>query len=88
MQCDADVAGQRFEQLDIFAREEVAAERAAEADDGDGAAVGRAVQRFVDGLRLRNAARQIVVQVEQGGGALLIGGRCTACWAFSRKMWV
>ena len=34
---DADVAGQRLEQLDVFAGEEVAAQRAAQADDGDGA---------------------------------------------------
>ena len=37
---DADVAGQRFEQLNVFARQEVAAQRAAQADDGDGAAAG------------------------------------------------
>ena len=38
---DADVAGQGFEQLDVFAGEEVAADGAAQADDGDGAAGGR-----------------------------------------------
>ena len=37
---DADVAGQRFEQLDVFAGKKVAAQRAAQADDGDGAAGG------------------------------------------------
>ncbi len=36
---DADVAGQRFQQFNVFAREEVAADGAAQADDGDGAAV-------------------------------------------------
>ncbi len=35
---DADVAGEGLEQLDVFAGEEVAADGAAEADDGDGAA--------------------------------------------------
>ena len=34
---DADVAGERLEQLDVFAGEEVAADGAAKADDGDGA---------------------------------------------------
>ena len=38
LQGDADVAGEGFEQLDIFAGEEVAAHGPAEADDGDGAA--------------------------------------------------
>jgi hypothetical protein len=37
LQGDADVAGQGFEQLDVFAGEEVAADGAAQADDGDGA---------------------------------------------------
>ena len=40
LQRDADVAGQGFEQLDVFAGEEVAAHGAAQADDGDGAAGG------------------------------------------------
>ena len=71
LQGDADVAGEGFEQLDIFARQEVAAEGAAEADDGDGAA-GGFVLRLVDRLGLSDAAREIVVQVEQGCGALLV----------------
>ena len=58
---DADVAGERLEQLDVFAGEEIAADGAAQADDGDGAR-GRSVLY---------AAREIVVEVEQGGGALL-----------------
>ena len=37
LQRDADVAGQRLEQLDVFAGEEIAADGAAQADDGDGA---------------------------------------------------
>ena len=65
---DADVAGQGFEQLDVFARQKVAAQRAAEADDGDGAAGGLAIVQ----LHRRHAAGQIVVQVEQSGGALLV----------------
>ena len=43
LQGDADVAGEGFEQLDVFAGQEVAAQRAAQADDGDGAARGGAV---------------------------------------------
>ena len=39
---DADVAGEGFEELDVFARQEVAAQGAAEADDGDGAAADAA----------------------------------------------
>ena len=58
---DADVAGQGFEQLDIFAGEEVAADGAAEADDGDGACGGAVL----------HAAGQVVVQIEQGGGLAL-----------------
>ncbi len=65
---DADVAGQGFEQFHVFAGQEIAAQRAAEADDGDGAAGGLAI--FA--LHLSHAAGQIVVQVEQGGGALLV----------------
>ena len=64
---DADVAGQGFEQFDIFAGEEIAADGAAQADDGDGAAVGR--------LPSWHAAGQIVVEVEQCGGALLVLGQ-------------
>ena len=40
LQSDADVAGQRFQQLHIFAGQKVAAQSAAQADDGDGAARG------------------------------------------------
>ncbi len=54
---DADVGGQRFEQLDIFGREEVAGRGAAQADDGDGA--------------LLQPTGQVVVQIKLGGrGAL------------------
>ena len=41
LQRDADVAGQRLEQLHVFAGEEVAADGAAQADHGDGAALHR-----------------------------------------------
>ena len=69
---DADVAGEGLEQLDVFAGEEVAADGAAEADDGDGAAGGGL--RSGAGLDLAggDAAGQIVVEVEQRGGALLV----------------
>ena len=59
---DADVAGQRFEQLHVFAGEEVAVDRAAQADDGDGA-------RHRPVL---HAAGKVVVQVEQRGGAAFV----------------
>ena len=71
LQGDADVAGQRLEQLDIFAGEEVAAHGAAEADDGDGAAGGGAALELAGS----DTAGQIVVEVEQGGGALLVFGQ-------------
>src|SRR5258708_6348219 len=61
LQGDADVAGQRLEQLDIFAGKEVAADGTAQADDGD-----RTRRRAV-----LDAAGQIVVQIEQGSGTLL-----------------
>ena len=76
LQGDADVAGQRFEQFDVFAGEEVAADGAAQADDGDGArSAGRASS--IAGLHLAGGytAGEIVVQVEQGGGALLVAGQ-------------
>ena len=65
---DADVAGQGFEQFNVLAGEEVAANGAAQADDGDGAAGGSSVLCLACG----NATRQIVVQVEQGSGAALV----------------
>ncbi len=58
LQRDADVAGQRLEQFNVFAGKEVAADGAAEADDGDGARRGAVL----------HAARQVVVQIEQRGG--------------------
>ncbi len=67
LQGDADVAGERFEQLHVFAGEEVAADGAAQADDGDGAAAAEPFARS-----LTHAAGQVVVQVEQRGGALLL----------------
>ena len=74
LQGDADVTGQGFEQFHVFARQEVAADGAAQADDGDGARGVRPVWDRFAGLNLSggNAAGQIVVQVEQGGGALLV----------------
>ncbi len=88
LQGDADVAGEGFEQFHVFAGQEVAAQGAAEADDGDGAAGGvlrvrkypgtgsaeRLAAAFA-GRRLGHAARQIVVQVEKGRGALLFRGQ-------------
>ncbi len=62
LQRDADVAGERFEQFDVFAGEEVAADGAAQADYGNGA------RRW----SVLHAAGQIVVQVEQRCGLLLV----------------
>ena len=76
LQGNADVAGQRFEQFHVFAGEEIAADGAAQANDGDGARGGA----------ILHAAGQVVVQVEQGGGPRWLSRRCSACWAFSRKM--
>ena len=90
LQSDADVAGERFEQLDIFAGEEVAAQGAAEADDGDGSTgaafplqgtrpKARSVERRLADAnarrRLGHAAGQIVVEIEEGRGALLRRGQ-------------
>ena len=63
---DADVAGERFEQLHVFGREEVAIMGAAEADDGDGAGAAA--------FAVGDAAGEIVVEVEAGGGTLLLVG--------------
>ena len=71
LQGDADVAGEGLEQLDVFAGEEVAADGAAQADDGDGAGGGAACPQLARG----DAAGQIVVEVEQRGGALLVLGQ-------------
>ena len=60
---DADVAGERFEQLHVFAGEEVAVVGAAEADDGDGAGA----TAFAIGY----AAGKIVVEVEPAGAVTL-----------------
>ena len=70
LQGDADVAGEGLEQLHIFAGEEVAADGAAEADDGNGArwSVRRPAAPAARG-------RQVVVQVEQRGCALLLAGQ-------------
>jgi hypothetical protein len=68
---DADVAGQGFEQFDVFAGEEVTADGAAEADDGDGAGFGRSIRRIGGWSGVLYAAGQVVVQIEQGCCALL-----------------
>ena len=60
---DADVAGERLEQLHVFAGEEVAVVGAAEADDGDGARAAA--------LAIGDAAGKVVVQVEPSGAAAL-----------------
>ena len=63
---DADVAGQRLEQLHVFAGEEVAIVRAAQADDRDGASSSS--------LAIGHAAGKVVVQVEpRGAQALRLG---------------
>ncbi len=61
---DADVAGERFEQLHVFAGEEVAVVGAAEADDGDGASAAA--------FAVGDAAGKVVVQVE-AARALALG---------------
>ena len=78
LQGDADVAGQRFQQLHVFAGEEVAAHRAAQADHGDGAAV----------IAIRPARGRAGSSSGRAGRpcAAGLGGRCRACCAFSRKM--
>ena len=60
---DADVAGQRFEHLHVFAGEEVAVVGAAQADDRDGARAAA--------LAVGDAAGQVVVQVEASGAGAL-----------------
>ena len=65
LECDADVAREGFEQFNIFAGEEIAADGAAQSDDGDGAC-SRSVL---------NSTRQVVVQIEQGSSALLSRGQ-------------
>ena len=54
---DADVAGQRLQQLHVLAGEEVAFVGAAEADDGDGRGAGA--------FAIGDAAGKVVVQVER-----------------------
>src|SRR5450631_1118652 len=67
LQGDANVAGQRLEQFNVLAGEEVSAHGAAQADDSNRAA--GCCTAF--NLARSHAARQIVVQVQQGGGVLL-----------------
>ena len=60
---DADVAGQRLQQLHVFAGEEVAVIGAAQANDGDGARAAA--------LAIGDAAGKVVVQVEPSGAVAL-----------------
>ena len=78
---DADVAGEGFEQLHVFAGEEVAVVGAAQADDGDGAGAGA----LAVGARGRAGSSS-----GRGGGrcVLLGSGRRRTCWGFSRKRWL
>ncbi len=81
---DADVAGQGFEQLDVFAGQEVAAQGAAQADDGDGAAGGLAVFELHPGPRGKADSSSGRAAPRCAAG---LRGRCRAACAFSRKMW-
>ncbi len=67
LQGDADVAGQRFEELHVLAGEEVATGAAAQADDGDGAVLFLPFAGTGDA----DATGQEVIHVEQRGGGLL-----------------
>ena len=64
---DADVAGERFEQLHVFAGEEVAIVGAAETDDSDGAGAAA--------LAVGDAAGEVVVEVEAAGAVTLRFGQ-------------
>ena len=78
---DADVAGEGFEQLHVFAGEEVAIVGAAEADDGDGAGAAA--------LAIGDAAGQVVVEIERGRRCCAAAsGRRRTCCGFSRKIWL
>ena len=65
LQSDADVAGQRFQQFHILAGKKIAADGPAQTNDGDSPA----------GCSVLDSTGQIVVQVQQCGGALLAVGQ-------------
>src|SRR5258708_7221771 len=60
---DADVSGQRFQQLHVFTGEKVAVVGSAEANDGDGSCAAA--------FAIGDAAGKIVVQVEPSGAVAL-----------------
>jgi hypothetical protein len=59
LNCDADVAGERFEQFNVFTRQEVTVDGFAESEEGDGL--------------LPRVARDVIVQIEASDGLLCSG---------------
>src|SRR5580698_3380770 len=76
---DADVTGERFEQLHVFARQEVAIVGAAQADDGNSPGASS--------IAIGDAAGKVVVQVKPSGtAALRFGETKNVLWILKKDV--